>query len=354
MPDNDDTPELASFFRAMEHSQRTREDRIDNYVRPHLESGALPTPDDVRDAINSLVAERRQKLLRYHKFWREHTLRRGLDSLVHSARQASIDVSRHDAALGALADSAKYQDEVDLAVGHVAQKDVVAYCALALGVREALKEIRDLRSDIADEISETENRVYCTDISEFVRKLRNNLLHGRVLVPQWSVSFDGERRTTTGSMRYSVEDLMASGVWNEQSLCYMRSSTDEHLHLSVVVRDHIALVNELKSRLDALFAQSMSQSEWDYCQLEDSHKRVLRRQWAKVLIGQIWNGKDPYGQLFRFFEPEVLREILRYPRHSKEQVDFMIALKSGEIDCDDELRQMLYRVFGVVRDSWRA
>ena len=95
----------------------------------------------------------------------------------------------------------------------------------------------------------------------------------------------------------------------------------------------------------------MSEPGWDYRQIEDSHKRVSRRQQAKVLVGQVWDGKDPYGQLHRFFDPEVLREILRYPRHSKEQVDFMIALKSGEIDCDDELRQTLYRVFGVVPDS---
>ena len=351
MPDNNDTPEWIAFFRAMEHTQRTREDRVYQQVKPHLESGALPTPDDIRAAINSLVGDRRQELLCYHKFWRERTLRRGLDSLLRSAHQASIDVFRHDAALGALADSADFQDNVDLAVGHVAQKDVVAYCAVAIGVRGALKEVRRLRGDIADQISEIENQVYGTDISEFVRKLRNNLLHGRVLVPQWSVSYDGEHRTNTGSMRYSVVDLEATGDWNTQSRRYMQNATDEHLHLSAVVRDHCVLVNQLKSSLDALFARHMSESEWDYWQIEDSHKRVLRRQWTKVLVGQVWDGKDPYGQLHRFFEPEVLREILRYPPHSKEQVDFMIALKSSEIDCDDELRQTLYRVFGVVPDS---
>ena len=351
MPENHDTSEFVSFFRTMEHAQRTREDRIEQYVRPHLESGVLPTPNDVREAINSLVGDRRQRILRYHKFWRERTLRQGLDSLAHAAHQASIDVCRHDAALGALADSADFQDKVDLAVGHIAQKDVVAYCALALGVRATLKELRELRTDIADEISEIENRVYCSEISEFVRNLRNNLFHGRVLVPQWSVSFDHERRTSTGSMRYSIEELTVSGRWDARSQSYMRSSTDGHLRLSVVIRDHFALLNDLKSRLDKLLTTNTSQSESDYWHIEDSHKRVLRRQWAKVLVGQVWKGKDPYDHLHRFFEPEALREILRYPRHSKEQVDFMIALKSAELDWDDELRQMMYRVFGVAHNS---
>ena len=350
MSENHDTAEFVLFFRAMERSQRTREERIEQHVRPHLESAVLPTPDDVGEAINSLVGDRRQKLLRYHTFWRERTLREGLNSLVHAAHQACIDVSRHDAALGALADSADFQDEVDLAVGHVAQKDVVAYCALALGVRATLKEFRVLRTDIADQISEIENRVYRADISEFVRKLRNNLLHGRVLIPQWSVSFGTERRTSTGSMRYSIEELTASGCWNAPSHRYLRSLTDGHLRLSTVVRDHYALLNDLRSRLDALFARNVSRSEADYWHIEDSHKRVLRRQWAKVLMGQVWKGKDPYDQLHRFFEPEALREILRHPRHSKEQVDFMIALKSGELEWDDELRQMMYQAFGVVGD----
>ena len=100
-----------------------------------------------------------------------------------------MDVCRHDAALGALADSVDFQSHVDRAFGHAAQKDVVAYCALALGVRDTLKEVRALRDDIAPELSEIEDRVFSAAISEFVRKPRNNLLHGRVVVPQWSVSW---------------------------------------------------------------------------------------------------------------------------------------------------------------------
>ena len=343
--------EFVSFVQESQRAQRARENRIEQYAKPILESGTFTTPDDVRQAINSLIGEKRQKTLRYHRFWRERTLRNGLGSLVRAAHQASIDVCRHDAALGALADSKEFQEQVDLAVGHAVQKDVVAYCALAFGVRDTLKEIRELRDDVADELSEMENRVFGADISEFVRKLRNNLLHGRVLVPQWNVSFDGEHRTSTGSMRYSIEELTASGRWNAQSHSYMQSSSEEHVRLSVVVREHFALLNDLKSRLDDVFARNRSQSEMDYWHIEDSHKRFLRRQWAKVLVGQVWKGKDPYDQLHRYFEPKTLREVLRYPRHSKEQVDFMIALPSGELDWDDELRQMMYRVFGVARDS---
>ena len=143
----------------------------------------------------------------------------------------------------------------------------MAYCALAFGVRDALNEIHGKPSDIASEISDAADR-----------------------------------------------------VWNAEAHRYMQSSNAEHLHLSVVVRDHFALVNELKSSVDPLFARNMTESEWDYYQIEDSHKRILRRQCAKVLVGQVGKGKDPHDQLYRFFDTESLREILRHPRHSKEQV----------------------------------
>ena len=144
MPEIHDPSDFASFIRVIEHAQQTREDRIERYSRPILESGILPTPDDVREAINSLVGETRRRILRHHRFRRERTLRQGLDSLVRAAHQASIDVCRHDAALGALADSVDFQDHVELVVGHAAQKDVVAYCALAFGVRDTLSELQGL------------------------------------------------------------------------------------------------------------------------------------------------------------------------------------------------------------------
>ena len=42
---------------------------------------------------------------------------------------------------------------------------------------------------------------------------------------------------------------------------------------------------------------------------------------------------------------------MRRPRHSKEQVDFMIGLKNAETGCDDDLRRLLYEKFGVDNES---
>ena len=338
------------FFQEMADNQQKREDKIEQYVIPYLKSAVLPTPDDVRDAINSLVGEKRQQILSHHTYWKEWVLRQGLESLICASHQASIDICRHDAALGALADSKDFQNHVDHAVGYAAQKDVIAYCALALGVRDTLKEIQGIRDDIGKEISKAGNKVFSADISEFIRKLRNNLLHGRVLVPEWSISHDIGRQTKTGSMRYSKKNLMESGQWSKEARNYIQSSNNEYLCLSVVVREHFGLLNGLRRALDDLFSRNISEAEKDYWEIEDSHKRALRSQWARIAVEQTAKGKDPYEYLHWFFDEETVRSILRYPRYSKEQVDFMITLKSTRIDWDNNLRNIMYKVFGVKSD----
>lgn len=324
--------EIMPLFQEMADNQQKRDDKIEQYVTPHLKSAVLPTPRDVRDAINSLVGEKRQQVLCHHKYWKEWALRQGLESLIRASHQASIDICRHDATLGALAGSKDFQNRIDHAVGYSAQKDVVAYCALALGVKDTLKEIRGIRDDIADEISKAEDKVFCADISEFIRKLRNNLLHGRVLVPEWSVSHDVERQTTTGSMMYSKKRLVNSGKWNKEARNYIQSSDNENLCLAEVVREHFGLLNGLGRTLDDLFSRNISEAEKDYWEIEDSHKRTLRSQRVRVLVEQAAKGKDPYEYLHWFFDQETVRKILSFPHHSKEQVDFMITLKSTGVD----------------------
>ena len=346
------TGESLVFFEKMVEAQDKHQQYCVDKCVSALKGGQLPTPKPIRNAINSLVGEKRRQALRHHPFWTEWKLRRGMASLVQACHQASIDICRHDAALGELPRSENFHEIVDHAVVHAAQKDVVAYCALAIGVRDTFEEIRRLRvGDIAEDISELKNHLFDRDISEFLRELRNNLLHGRVIVPQWVVSYRREEQDNTGSMRYCIEDLMQSGKWNERSRNFVSTLRGENMHLSVVVRRHFTLLNDVFRQVNSVFANNISLSEKDFFDIEDSYKREGRRQWAKVMVGQIATGKNPYEHLHRFFDPETVREILRRPPHSKEQVDFIMALKAAEIDWDDDLRNMMYQMFGVTFDS---
>ena len=356
MPKNIPSSEDLEKLREMANTMSMQKQAAIEQSIAYLKRNKLVTNAEVRQTINSIVGQERQEVLRYHVYWKEWALRRGLESFIRAAHQASIDISRHDAALGALGaltESQGIQEQIDQAVGYAAQKDVVAYCALALGLRDILAEIKESRPDISDMIAQIENRVFSADVSQFIRKLRNNLVHGRVLVPypDWRISWSRGQKKSTGSMMYWKKELLESGNWNKQSRNYIESIRGEKLQLSAVAREHFDLLNRLRMEIEDLFARNTSKAEEDYWEIEDSHKQQLLGQWTKILAGQLPKGKSPYDYLHRFFDSETLREILRRERNSKDQVDFMMTLKSTEIDWDDDLRKTIYRLFGVSENA---
>ena len=353
MPKNIPSSEDLEKLREMANTMSMQKQAAIKQSIAYLKRNKLVTSAEVRQTINSILGEERQEVLRYHVYWKEWALRQGLESFIRAAHQASIDISRHDAALGTLAAAQGFQDHIDQAVRYAAQKDIVAYCALALGVRDILAEIKKSRSDISDKIAQIENRVFSADVSQFIRKLRNNLVHGRVLVPYpyWRISWSGGQKKSTGSMMYWKKELLESGNWDPPSRNFIESTSGKKVQLSAVVREHFDLLNRLGTEMQDLFARNTSEAERDYWEIEDSHKRDVRTQWTNILVRQLPKGKSPYDYLHRFFDSETVREILRHPHNSKDQVDFMMTLKSTEINWDDDLRKTIYRLFGISEDA---
>src|SRR5690606_33657588 len=100
--------------------------------------------------------------------------------------------------------------------------------------------------------------------------------------------------------------------------------------------------------IEDLLARHKTEAEKDYYSIEDSYHRFASNLWAKLLVTQIGKNKNPYDFLHRFFNEKEVREILRRPNNSKEQVEYIISLRSVETACDDELRKALYKLFQVV------
>ena len=336
-----------SLFKELIRSQEKRDEEIGKRARAFLRSKNIPTPDDLREAINSCVGDRRQELLRHHVYWKERQLRLGLESLIRAAHQAYVDICRHDAALGSLARARDFEDHVDHTIGYAAQKDMVAYCSLGVGVLDTLRRIKKTRPDIKDQIRRISNECFDHNVTAFIKCLRINLFHGSVVIPKWEISYDWQGQDSSGAMTYEKQELLGFGDWNAKSKEYVSDVTDGRINLASVVREHFNLLNAFDREQQDLFARNVSAAEKDFFEIEDSHKRIRRRQCATILISQIGKDKDPYEYLHRFFDPETVREILRLPRHSKKQVDFIIALKAAELDVDDDLRCLLYAKFGV-------
>ena len=224
-----------SLFKELVHSQEKRDKKIDNKVKSFLKSKTIPTPDDVRKAINSCVGDRRQELLRHHIYWKERQLRLGLESLIRAAHQAHVDICRHDAALGSLARARDFQDHVDHTVLYAAQKDMVAYCSLVFGVLDTLRRIEKARPDIKDKIRSISDECFDHDVMVFVLDLRQKLSHGAVRIPEWEIFYDLQDQSSSGSMTYSKQELLGFGDWKSRSKIYVSNASGSKINIARVV-----------------------------------------------------------------------------------------------------------------------
>ena len=337
-------------LRGFLEADEIRKDALRKTAICELEKGNLPTPDNVRSIIDQFLGREREDILSHHLFWREYKLRQGLEALVYSAYAAYADVWRHDAALGPLSSwSEAFDAGVDHLVVHPSQKDVLAFCGATHGAIDTFRKIIKKRPDIKDELTSVLQYYIKNNVCAFIKDLRKNLSHGDVVIPGWNVTYDGS--TSSGAMVLNIEDLLRVGSWDQHSKEYIYDFRNDGINVSIPVRDCFNILRSMYNDTLRIFARNISKAEWDYFDIEDEYKRRASRQYAKILVKQAGQGKNPYDYLHRFFQPKEVREILRRPAYSKEQVDFMITLKSVEFDVDYELREALYDIFEVPADE---
>ena len=258
------------FSEVLKIQQRQEQKKCDRVIAC-LKTKIIPTPDDIRMAINGLVS-RREEVLGYHVYWEERQLRLGLESLVRAARQAYVDICRHDAALGSLAKATGFQEHIDHAIGYSAQKDVVAYCSLVFGVWDTLRRLKSRRPDIAEDIQSVANQCFDHDVTLVIKDLRKNLSHGSVVIPKWKISIKPVNHQ--GSMMYPKEELLAFGEWCSRSKRYVGNAEGNSINIAQVVGEQYTHLNRFDQSIQGLFARNVTSAEKDFFNIEDSHNNT--------------------------------------------------------------------------------
>lgn len=334
--------------KAREAVERAREDGI---VAIGFKSDGIPTSTRVKDIINSRVGESRDTLISQHPYWKEMKLRAGLSALISAAHNAYVDICRHEAALASLSSNWKEFDEhVQYTVSNPFQKDVMAFCAATIGIVDCVRRLKSRRYDLASDIDSLISRIFSDDLAAFIKDLRNNLAHGQVVVPGWAIT--REAGAVTGTMRFSRAELIALGEWSGGSRRLIERYSDDGIEIKPIIEAYHKKAQEFATAISALFARNKSFAEIDFYEIEDAYHKSSRQQWVNLLVTQFSNGRNPYQFLHQFFSAQEVREILRRPNFSKEQVDFIITLKSTEVSCSDDLRQKLYALFSVKSETF--
>ena len=184
-------PDNWELFKRASEMKRQQNDAENREVISYLKRGDIPTCDEIRNIINRRIGPERTSLMRHHVYWKQNRLKDGFKALYSAAHQACIDICRHAAALGAFSRETDFETHVDHVVGHAAQKDMMAYCALVVGLQETLDDIqRECPDAIETSIQEIKTESFGCDVAVFIREMRNNLSHGAVIVPEWQISLE--------------------------------------------------------------------------------------------------------------------------------------------------------------------
>lgn len=314
----------------------------------HFQSGVLPTPSDIAHILTWRIGPDREAIMRHHPYWKEHRLREGLDALIAAALAAHLDLCRCEAALTAFADSREpFEDHIEHTVSNPAQKEVMAFCAAYFGTKDTLYRItKSARPDLGPEIDALRLKTTGDALFRFILDLRKNLSHGSVTVPGWSVQSDF--KSASGAMLFETGDLLAFGEWSAASKQFLNDIPDGRFRISDVTAHCAKGLAQLRRELRDLFHRNQTPAEKDYFRLQDLHRRSSSRQWMKVFLSpHAEKGTDPYPHLPRFFSAAEVREIMRRPMHSADQVEYIIALRAAQTDYDDDLRAKLYKLFKV-------
>jgi hypothetical protein len=332
--------DIKAFF-----NQRHEYDQHQNReARLILERSIFPTSAKERELICSLSLNYFPNVIASHKFWREHKLREGLFALIQAAQGACMDLKKHEAALSTVSlGNSRSHEHIEFTIANPFQKDVMAYCAAAIGIIDNIRRITKSRPDLEQKVVELLKRCFDTELQDFIKDLRNNLSHGAVVIPAWTINYGPDG--TNGIMRFESEELLLLGKWCTKSTKMIREKT--HMHVGEIIFEHSKSITKFHNAIREIFARNISDAERDYFDIVDQRNRTHRAQMMSLLVQQIGRSKNPYDHLHKFFEPEHLRHILRLPKHSKEQVDLIIQLKSVEMDCNDSLRSALYKIFSV-------
>lgn len=328
--------------------RRMREEEAKR-VAIELAKGTFPTPVAVVEALNMLGPSMRPVAIRAHKFWKERKIRTGFSALVAALHDAHLGFAQAEMALTSYAGRREdYAQHVAHTVRNPAQKELLAFTAAMQGLHDTVKEhLMVARRDIAGPLRGALNAFTKAEVYPFMKCLRNNLLHGQVSVPSTVVT--RASGGIWGAIKFDADELLAFGDWREPAATrYLQARAKDGVVLSDSMRECVEAAKQFDKTVSDLLRVHATEAEADYYAIEDGYRRRGAAISYKIFLSSFAKGGgDGYAHLHRFFDDHEVREILRRPRNSVEQVEFMISLRAADVECDTDLRYMLYEIFGV-------
>jgi hypothetical protein len=235
-----------------------------------------------------------------------------------------------------------------------ATKEIYTYSCAALSLVQAYRHFVSASPRIAASYDELKSEVLSgKGVILFFSELRraNNHLHILAASPHYTISNDlrtGNRQVTSG-ITFSRELILSNSEWNEAAKSFVAAR--DNLDVISLMEEHF----DLASKFNELFLiRTGVHSDKGYRDIERilSARKTMSYRTSLGVMLQIAIPKklNPYEYLHRWFSESELEMIYSFPDHTKEQLEYMIALRDPFQFCDKHTRRELYKLFSIPLD----
>lgn len=336
-------PKHLDFFALLKQQEMQKARR-----RGELASLVVNTPilDDLLKEIIWLGPVEREAVLRCHP---GHKIERKLQSLW---AMLSVFNKAHEDLLAQLNHFHAFSltDEMFLPVGRqqleeinmAVKKELVAFSAAASALVAFSRRLKD--SIVIPELDEQLAETFDMQEHKFVTSLRNVIFHQEFPDVGWQVKYQAERET---DFVISIEELRHQDGLPREARAFVEQYK-KGIHVRALAESYSARVLRFYNWYKSAIEERIPEQLADYRRIVRACMANATRTTFRLLFQQI-NAKkiDPFEHLHKYLLPAQLDNALILPMRSKEQVDFIIAAVDKYGACDDELRQMIYRLFEV-------
>jgi len=302
----------------------------------------IPVPDD----LLSEIAWGWSDLLKNHPGFEAYKKSRALSAMLAVFNRAHKDLVAqlerfHEFTL--TEDFGRRRGKRELQeIGEAVDKELLAFSTAAMSLVDHARGLRDLV--LVTEFEERRSAIFDVQEHRFITELRNMISHGHFPDVSWHLQYGEER--ITDFILFSSNLLDYGGIHKDAQAFIARCG--EHVHVRRVTDSYAAKVRLFYDWYYQKIESNVPEALIDYRRCRRVCTVTSSRSWHRVLVHHFIEWKvDPYQHLDKYLLPEERDVAMKIPMRSKEQVDYIISTADEHDACDDELRSMIYRLFGV-------
>jgi len=180
----------------------------------------------------------------------------------------------------------------------------------------------------------------------FIIDLRNQLNHVTFLESDWSIKNVGPGQTS--HFEFKAAKLLRDGDFKEAKT-YLQGQ-QAPIDVRNLFETYGTSVQNFYAWLMPKLEVQLPAEVKDYRRCVRARRALLARSWYRLLFTQVVKSEtDLYSHLQTYLTPEELEEINTLPHRSKQQMDRIIEMVDEYGACDDKLRGLVYKAFGLIR-----